>query len=208
MNENGNEYESTNSENSGLMYEQNLAQLWRLEYCARLIQKNFRIRHPELEPTIRFKDEDEIYWDGESCPVEEVTEKGWSNIYTQAFIAIFSLYMMGKSCAWACLQKCLPKKDDDVVVTAGRNKGKSGKVVKVLRDKNRVIVAGVNMVRRHTKPSASSAGGIVEKESSINLSNVSYADPKDGKPTRIGYKTLEDGRKVRFAKRSGELIDR
>ena len=99
------------------------------------------------------------------------------------------------------------KKGDKVVVITGRDKGKTGEVKQVLPSENRVVVDGVNMVKRHTAPSAGNAGGIVEKEASIHLSNVAYVDPKTDKPTRIGYKTLDDGRKVRFAKRSGEIID-
>jgi large subunit ribosomal protein L24 len=99
------------------------------------------------------------------------------------------------------------KKGDKVVVITGRDKGKTGEVKQVMPAENRVLVDGVNMVKRHTKPSAGNAGGIVEKEASIHVSNVAYVDPKTDKPTRIGYKTLEDGRKVRFAKRSGEIID-
>jgi large subunit ribosomal protein L24 len=99
------------------------------------------------------------------------------------------------------------KKGDKVVVITGRDKGKTGEVKKVLPAENRVVVDGVNMVKRHTAPSAGNAGGIVEKEASIHVSNVAYVDPKTDKPTRVGYKNLEDGRKVRFAKRSGEIID-
>jgi large subunit ribosomal protein L24 len=99
------------------------------------------------------------------------------------------------------------KKGDKVVVITGRDKGKTGEVKQVLPAENRVVVDGVNMVKRHTAPSAGNAGGIVEKEASIHVSNVAHVDPKTDKPTRIGYKTLEDGRKVRFAKRSGEIID-
>ena len=99
------------------------------------------------------------------------------------------------------------KKGDKVVVITGRDKGKTGEVKQVLPAENRVVVDGVNMVKRHTAPSAGNAGGIVEKEASIHVSNVAYIDPKNDKPTRIGYKTLEDGRKVRYAKRSGEIID-
>jgi large subunit ribosomal protein L24 len=99
------------------------------------------------------------------------------------------------------------KKGDKVVVITGRDKGKTGEVKQVLPAENRVVVDGVNMVKRHTAPSAGNAGGIVEKEASIHVSNVAYVDPKTDKPTRIGYKTLEDGRKVRFAKRSGEIVD-
>jgi large subunit ribosomal protein L24 len=99
------------------------------------------------------------------------------------------------------------KKGDKVVVITGRDKGKTGEVKQVMPAENRVIVDGVNMVKRHTSPSAGNAGGIVEKEASIHVSNVAYVDPKTDKPTRVGYKTLEDGRKVRYAKRSGEIID-
>jgi large subunit ribosomal protein L24 len=99
------------------------------------------------------------------------------------------------------------KKVDKVVVITGRDRGKTGEVKKVLPAENRVVVDGVNMVKRHTSPSAGNAGGIVEKEASIHISNVAYVDPKTDKPTRVGYKRLEDGRKVRFAKRSGEIID-
>jgi large subunit ribosomal protein L24 len=99
------------------------------------------------------------------------------------------------------------KKGDKVVVITGRDKGKTGEVKQVLPAENRVVVDGVNMVKRHTSPSAGNAGGIVEKELSIHVSNVAYVDPKTDKPTRVGYKTLEDGRKVRYAKRSGEIID-
>jgi large subunit ribosomal protein L24 len=99
------------------------------------------------------------------------------------------------------------KKGDKVVVITGRDKGKTGEVKQVLPAESRVIVDGVNMVKRHTAPSAGNAGGIVEKEASIHISNIAYVDPKTDKPTRVGYKTLEDGRKVRYAKRSGEIID-
>jgi large subunit ribosomal protein L24 len=99
------------------------------------------------------------------------------------------------------------KKGDKVVVITGRDKGKSGEVLRVLRAEYRVIVQGVNMVKRHTKPGAGQAGGIVEKEAAIHLSNVAHIDPKSDKPTRVGYKILEDGRKVRFARRSGEVLD-
>ena len=99
------------------------------------------------------------------------------------------------------------KKGDKVVVLTGKDRGKTGEVLRVLPAENRVLVQGVNMVKRHTCPSMGNPGGIVEKEAPIHVSNVAYQDPKDQKPTRIGYRTLEDGRKVRFAKRSGELID-
>ncbi len=99
------------------------------------------------------------------------------------------------------------KKGDRVVVMAGRDKGKTGEVREVMPDEGRAIVAGVHMVRRHTKPSAQTEGGILSKESPIHLSNLAIADPKSGKPTRVGFKILDDGRKVRVAKRSGDLID-
>jgi large subunit ribosomal protein L24 len=99
------------------------------------------------------------------------------------------------------------KKGDKVVVIAGKDKGKTGEVLKVLPADSRVIVQGVNMVKRHTRPAMGTPGGIVDKEAAIHISNVAHADPKDSKPTRVGYRTLEDGRKVRFAKRSGEVID-
>ena len=100
------------------------------------------------------------------------------------------------------------KKGDEVVVVCGRDKGKSGQVTKVLLKQNRVIIQGVATVKRHTAPSANNPGGIIEKEMPIDISNVALMDPKDQKPTRIGYRFLEDGKKVRFAKRSGEVIDR
>ncbi len=99
------------------------------------------------------------------------------------------------------------KKGDRVVVLTGRDKGTVGEVLKVLPDSGRAIVQGVNKVKRHTAASNVSAGGIIEKESTIDLSNLAHVDPKDDKPTRVGFKTLDDGRKVRFAKRSGEVID-
>jgi len=99
------------------------------------------------------------------------------------------------------------KKGDNVIVLAGRDKGRKGQVSAVLPSAGRAVVAGVNLVKRHTKATAQSEGGILSKEASIDLSNLAIADPKDGKPTRVGFKTLEDGRKVRFAKRSGDLID-
>ena len=99
------------------------------------------------------------------------------------------------------------KKGDQVIVNTGKDKGKKGEVLKTMPDKSRLIVKGVNVVKKHTKPTQTSAGGIVEKELSIHVSNVGLADPKENKPTRVGYKTLKDGKKVRFAKRSGETID-
>jgi len=100
------------------------------------------------------------------------------------------------------------KKDDEVIVLTGRDKGKRGKVVRVITDDNRVIVQGVNMVKRHQRADQTNPqGGIVEKEATIHVSNVAHVDPKTGDATRVGVKVLEDGRKVRFAKRSGEVID-
>lgn len=98
------------------------------------------------------------------------------------------------------------KKGDEVVVIAGREKGKKGKIVKVMPTESRVVVGGVNLVKRNTKPSATNAGGIVEKEASLHVSNVSLIDPKSGKPTRAGYKIDKDGSKTRIAKRSGEAL--
>ncbi|HLJ65663.1 MAG TPA: 50S ribosomal protein L24 [Stellaceae bacterium] len=100
------------------------------------------------------------------------------------------------------------KKGDKVVVRTGRDKGKSGEVLRVERDRQRVLVQGVNMIKRHTAPRPGEPGGIIEKEASLHISNVAHIDPKTNEPTRIGYKTLDDGRKVRFARRSGEVIDR
>ncbi|SBW12893.1 50S ribosomal subunit protein L24 [uncultured Alphaproteobacteria bacterium] len=100
------------------------------------------------------------------------------------------------------------KKGDYVVVLTGKDKGKKGEVIRSLPSADRVVVQGVNIVKRHTRPTQMSAGGIVEKEASIHVSNVAHVDPKDGKPTRVGFKTLEDGRKVRIAKLSGEVLDK
>jgi large subunit ribosomal protein L24 len=100
------------------------------------------------------------------------------------------------------------KKGDEVVVLTGRDAGKKGEVLRVEPRDNRVVVRGVNVMKRHTRPRAGDTGGIVEKEGTIHASNVALADPKDGKATRVGYKTLADGRKVRVARRSGEVIDR
>lgn len=99
------------------------------------------------------------------------------------------------------------KKGDKVVVIAGRDKGKSGEVIQMLTGEGRVLVRGVQMVRRHQRQTAKQQGGIVSKELSIHISNVALADPKGGKATRVGFKTLADGTKVRIAKRSGEQIN-
>jgi large subunit ribosomal protein L24 len=98
------------------------------------------------------------------------------------------------------------KKGDQVIVMIGRDKGKKGEVYQVMPKEGRALVRGVNLVRRHQKQTAAQQGGIVSKEASIHLSNLALEDPKDGKPTRVGFKLLADGRKARFAKRSGELI--
>jgi large subunit ribosomal protein L24 len=98
------------------------------------------------------------------------------------------------------------RKGDHVIVVAGRDKGKHGEVIEMMPKENRALVRGVNVVRRHQKQTAAQEGGIVSKEAPIHLSNLALEDPKDGKPTRIGFKFLEDGKKVRFAKRSGEVI--
>ena len=100
------------------------------------------------------------------------------------------------------------KKDDIVEIMAGREKGKKGKILALFPNEGRLTVEKLNMLKRHTKPSAQNKqGGIVEKEAPVHLSNLAIEDPKDAQPTRVGFKTLEDGRKVRFAKRSGEVID-
>ena len=99
------------------------------------------------------------------------------------------------------------KKGDKVVILAGRDKGKTGEVVQVMPKEERALVRGVNLVKRHQRQTMNQEGGIISKEAPVHLSNLAYADPKDGKPTRVGFKTLDDGRKVRFAKRSGDLID-
>jgi large subunit ribosomal protein L24 len=99
------------------------------------------------------------------------------------------------------------KKGDQVIVLAGKDKGKHGEVLLVMPRENLAIVQGVNIVRRHQKQSAQQEGGIISKEAPVDLSNLALEDPKDGKPTRVGFKKLEDGTKVRFAKRSGEVIN-
>ncbi|MGI9371896.1 MAG: 50S ribosomal protein L24 [Hyphomicrobiales bacterium] len=99
------------------------------------------------------------------------------------------------------------KKGDKVVVLTGRDKGRSGEVLKVLPSEDRAVVQGINVAKRHQKQSQTQEGGIVSKELPIHLSNIALEDPKDGKPTRVGFKMLKDGKKVRFAKRSGEVID-
>jgi large subunit ribosomal protein L24 len=94
------------------------------------------------------------------------------------------------------------------VVLSGRDRGKKGEVLRVLRKEERVVVSGVQMIKRHNRASPRQPAGIIEREAPIHISNVALADPDGGKPTRVGYRFLEDGRKVRYAKRSGEVIDR
>ena len=99
------------------------------------------------------------------------------------------------------------KKGDKVTVITGRDKGKTGEVLRVDPKKGRVLVQGVNMIKRHQGPSQASPGGIIEKEASLHVSNVAHVDPKTDRPTRVGFRFEDGGRKVRYAKRSGELID-
>jgi large subunit ribosomal protein L24 len=100
------------------------------------------------------------------------------------------------------------KKGDSVVVISGRDKGRTGEVLRVFPAEGRLIVQGVHIARRHTKPRLGDPGGIVDKELTIHVSNVAHIDPQSGKPTRVGYRLLDDGRKVRVARRSGEVIDK
>ena len=106
------------------------------------------------------------------------------------------------------MSKLKIKTGDEVAVVAGRSKGSIGHITRVLKKENRVVIQGVNMVHKHTRASASSAGGIIQKEASVHVSNVALLDPTDRKPTRVGIKTLDNGKKVRYAKRSGEIIDK
>jgi large subunit ribosomal protein L24 len=99
------------------------------------------------------------------------------------------------------------RKGDKVVVLTGRDKGRTGEVIEVRPTESRALVRGVNMVKRHQKQTAQQDGGIISKEASIHLSNIALTDPKDGKPTRVGFKIMNDGRKVRVARRSGAEID-
>jgi large subunit ribosomal protein L24 len=99
------------------------------------------------------------------------------------------------------------RKGDKVVVLTGRDKGRTGEVIEVRPSQSRALVRGVNLVKRHQKQSATQEGGIISKEASVHLSNIAVADPKDGKPTRVGFKIQADGKKVRIAKRSGVEID-
>ena len=99
------------------------------------------------------------------------------------------------------------KKGDRVIVTTGRDRGKKGEVIKVFPKENRALVSGVNTVKRHQKQSQKQQGGIITKELPVQLSNLAHVDPKSGEATRVGWKILGDGRRVRFAKKSGEVID-
>ena len=105
------------------------------------------------------------------------------------------------------MSKLKIKKGDKVIVITGKDKGKSGEVLTVFPKTNRVLLRGINVAKRHTAQSQTSQGGILDKELSINISNVSHIDPKENKGTKIGFKFLKDGRKVRFSKMSGDLID-
>lgn len=100
------------------------------------------------------------------------------------------------------------RKGDKVFVLSGRSKGKTGEVLEVRPKEMRAIVQGVNTVKRHTKPSATATGGIIEREAPVHISNLAHVDPQTGRPSRVGFRILENGRKVRYAKRSGEIIDR
>jgi large subunit ribosomal protein L24 len=100
------------------------------------------------------------------------------------------------------------KKGDNVVVITGRDKGKTGEVLRVFPAEARAIVQGVHLAKRHTRPRMGEPGGIVERELTIHISNIAHIDPQSRKPTRVGFRRLGDGRKVRFARRSGEIIDR
>ena len=100
------------------------------------------------------------------------------------------------------------KKKDKVIVIAGKNKGLVGEVLKILPEKSRALVRGVNIVKKHTKPTQNNPGGIIDKESTINISNIAFYDEKTKQASKLGFKILEDGRKVRFEKKSGEVIDK
>ena len=99
------------------------------------------------------------------------------------------------------------RKGDKVVVITGKDKGRQGEVLRVIPAENRAVVGGINVARRHTRQTAGQEGGIIPKDMPIQISNLALRDPKDGKPTRVGFKVLTDGKKVRYAKRSGEVID-
>ncbi len=99
------------------------------------------------------------------------------------------------------------RKGDRVVFLTGKDKGRTGDIIQMMPKEGRALVSGINMVKRHTRQSQTSEGGIISKEAPIQVSNLALVDPKDGKATRVGFKTMDDGRKVRVAKRSGEVID-
>ena len=99
------------------------------------------------------------------------------------------------------------RKGDNVIVLAGRDRGRRGEVIQVMPAEGRAMVRGIHMVKRHQRQTAAQDGGIISKEASVHLSNLAIADPKDGKPTRVGFKIMQDGKKVRVAKRSGAEID-
>jgi large subunit ribosomal protein L24 len=114
---------------------------------------------------------------------------------------------MAKKIATAKSARLKVRKGDKVTVITGRDKGKTGEILRVDPKRGRVLVQGVNMVKRHQGPTQTNPGGIIEKEASLHVSNVAHIDPKSNQPTRVGYRIDSGGRKVRFAKRSGELID-
>ena len=99
------------------------------------------------------------------------------------------------------------KKGDRVIVTSGKDKGKRGEILRVYPSEGRVLVSGVNVVKRHQRQTARVQGGIVSKESPVHISKIAHVDPRSDGPTRIGFKRMEDGRLARFAKKSGEIID-
>ncbi|MEC9078181.1 MAG: 50S ribosomal protein L24 [Pseudomonadota bacterium] len=99
------------------------------------------------------------------------------------------------------------RRGDDVMVISGKDKGKTGSILKIIPATQRLVVQGVNIVKRHTRPTQTNPGGVVEKEGSIHVSNIAHLDPDDNKPTRVGFKILEGSKKVRVAKRSGEMLD-
>lgn len=104
------------------------------------------------------------------------------------------------------MTKLKVKKGDEVIVITGKYKGKKGKIIKVFPQENKIIVSGVNLVKKHTKPTQMSEGGIITKELPIHISNVAHIDPKTGNPTKVAFKFLDDGSKVRIARKSGEII--
>ena len=99
------------------------------------------------------------------------------------------------------------KKGDHVIVLSGRDRGRTGEVIRMMPSEGRVLVRGINMMKRHQRQTQQHEGGIITKEAPIAVSNLALKDPKDGKPTRVGFRFMDDGRKVRIAKRSGEMID-